>query len=130
MRKTLAPEPWFLLVARWLVWWVYVLVMSVALLTPNPVHASTPHGRQALFLTSKVIHISAYLVLAFLTGWLRAPGRSRWLLLVFLSAHALGTEYLQQFVPSRVSNWYDVGYNHLGLVLGLALSWKWWRGTA
>ena len=49
------------------------------------------------------------------------------LLLAFLSLHAFGTEFLQQFVPERGPSLVDVGIDHVGLAIGLAASWRWWR---
>jgi VanZ family protein len=109
------------------VWFLYVLAWSAALLTPAPVwliRAVLAPGYSMV--ACKILHVAAYAVLAGLSGWLRVTGRLRWFLLAFLSAHAGGTEYFQQFVPTRTGSWRDVGLNHLGLVLGLALSWKWW----
>jgi VanZ family protein len=112
---------------RWLLWLLPLAAWTTALLTPQPVQladAVLPDSLQ--FPSFKLLHVGAYAVLAVLAGWLRAPPRVRWLLLVFLSAHAMGTEYFQRFVPLRTPSWGDVGWDHLGLLLGLALSWKWW----
>ena len=61
---------------RWPIWVVYQLAWTVALLVPL---APSLHGdTQNLFiefLFAKIVHISAYAVLAALTGWLRAPPR-------------------------------------------------------
>jgi len=51
-------------------------------------------------------------------------------LLAFLSLHAAGTEYLQQFVPGRTGLISDVVIDHIGLLLGLALTWKHWLPKA
>lgn len=75
---------------------------------------------------SKSLHVISYALLAILSGWLRVPWRSRWLLLVFISAHGFGTELLQNFVVSRHASLRDVALDHLGAVLGLGVSWKWW----
>jgi hypothetical protein len=114
---------------RWLAWVGYLLAWSLALLTPYPVYLSAwllPEGLPQ-FLAAKGLHVTAYAVLAVLTGWLRAPTWLRPLLLLALSAHALGTEGLQYFVYLRHPSWRDVALNHIGLMLGLALSWGWWH---
>ena len=54
-------------------------------------------------------------------------GHRRWLLVAFLSLHGMATEYVQTFVPDRYGSWTDVGIDHIGIALGLALSRKWWR---
>ena len=51
----------------------------------------------------------------------------RWALLAALSLHAGATEFFQQFV-GRGSSLADVGLDHAGLVLGVALSWWRWLG--
>jgi VanZ family protein len=75
---------------------------------------------------SKSLHVIAYALLAILSGWLRVPWRFRWLLLVFIFAHGVCTELLQTLVVSRHASLRDVALDHLGAVLGLGLSWKWW----
>jgi len=119
---------WSLADLRWLLWALYLLCWSAALLTPQPVRAADALlPEQALFSSFKVVHVSAYAGLAILTGWLPVRLRQRWLLLLVVSAHAFGTEFFQQFVPERYASWEDVGLDHLGIALGLALSWRWWR---
>lgn len=116
---------------RWLVWILYVLAWTKALLTPIPAPATEVLGPHPLlaFLFNKSLHVAAYLVLSILSAWLHVPRRWRWLLLVFMSLHAVGTEYGQQFVATRHPSWRDVGLDHLGICLGVALSSKWWRAS-
>jgi VanZ family protein len=129
---------------RWLIWLAFVALWTQALLTPNPgqhllatlrfLHlleenpVEMQRFREHAFYFAKACHIGAYLVLAVLSGWLKVPGRYRWLLLVFMSLHAMGTEYGQNFVEGRHASWRDVGLDHAGFLAGIALSWKWWRG--
>jgi VanZ family protein len=109
---------------------VVVVAWTIALLTTEPVHvAEAVLAKPMLFPASKFLHVSAYALLAVLSGWLQVSFRFRWLLLVFLSLHAVGTEYFQQFVPERFPSLRDVGIDHIGIVLGLAVSWKWWWNT-
>jgi VanZ family protein len=125
------PEPisiWSSPAFRWAVWTAYALAWTRALLVENPVDP----GHDAvleyqLFLFSKAVHISAYAVFAALSGWLRVRFRYRWLLLVFLSLHAFATEYGQQFFRTRHPSLRDAGLDHLGMLLGVLLTWKWWR---
>jgi VanZ family protein len=112
---------------RGLVWSVYTVAWTTALLTPHPVRiADALLEEDHAFYASKTLHVSAYAVLSMLSGWLCVPVARRWMLLTFLSAHALGTEYFQRFVPLRYPSWTDVGWDHIGIVLGLILSWGWW----
>ncbi len=52
------------------------------------------------FPAAKFLHVSAYAFLTLYLSWLPLR-RGRWLLLAFLSLHAAGTEFVQQFVPGR-----------------------------
>jgi VanZ family protein len=122
---------------RWPIWGIYTVAWSMALLVPNPVYLVLSHGpggkkidpalEWGLFLFAKTLHVMAYALAAVLTGWLRAPGRWRWVLLAFWSLHACGTEFGQLFVPTRTGSLRDVGLDHLGLLIGVALTWRWWR---
>jgi VanZ family protein len=107
---------------------VFVVVWTVALLTTQPVRvAQAVLPPPVRFPTAKLLHVAAYACLVALSGWLPVPRRLRWLLIVFLSLHALGTEFFQQFVPERTASWRDVAIDHVGMALGLAASWRWWR---
>lgn len=131
---------------RWLIWLIYVVVWTWALLLPEPgefarflllgrgevIPGPSLEVRQHLlefmqsFLFSKGLHVTAYALLGVLSAWLRVRGRSRWLLVVFMSLHAMATEFLQGFEPSRHPSWRDVGLDHLGFLLGMGLTWKRW----
>ena len=115
----------------WLVWLVYAGAWTLALLTPQPVHVrdAIMSAGPAEYI-SKLLHIGAYLGFAVLTGLLRVRTPYRWLMLVVLSAHAVATEYLQQFVPYRTPALEDIAYDHAGIVLGFLISWKWWFARA
>jgi VanZ family protein len=119
---------------RWVIWLLFVLAWSTALLVPDPVGFVFGHGDGSLdipddvkFLMAKSLHVTAYALAAILTGSLHAPGRWRWVLLAFWSLHACGTEIGQLFVPTRTGSVRDVVLDHVGLLIGLALSWRWWR---
>jgi VanZ family protein len=79
------------------------------------------------FSISKTLHVSAYALFAVLSAALPVSARRRWLLIVVMSAHAFLTEFGQVFVEDRHPSLRDVGIDHLGMLLGMALSWKWWR---
>jgi VanZ family protein len=113
---------------RWSVWLTFAVAWTGALLRPYP-QVVMEHRELSLhfFLFGKTVHVSAYAVFAILSAWLFIPRRYRWLLLAFLSLHAIGTEMAQHFSPTRTPSPYDVGLDHLGILLGTALSWKWWR---
>jgi VanZ family protein len=116
---------------RWLIWGTAAVVWTAALLTPQPVElADAVLAPEAVFPASKSLHLAGYSLLALLTGWLRTSLPVRWGLLAFLFLHALGTEYLQQFVPGRTPGWLDAALDHLGLALGVLLSWRCWFAHA
>jgi len=113
---------------RRVVWLVYLLLWTAALVTPQPVHASQATlPEMARFPVAKSLHVAAYALLCVLTGWQRFPVRWRPLLLLALATHAAITEYIQQYVPERSGTLSDVLLNHLGLYLGVLLAWRWWR---
>src|SRR5690242_11957762 len=112
---------------RTFIWSVFVVAWTTALLTPQPaVMADTLLGEDNAGYASKILHVSAYAVMTILSGWLRVRSPGRQVLLAFLSFHALGTEFFQQFVPYRYPSWTDVGWDHIGLLWGIILSWRWW----
>lgn len=111
----------------WLAWIVYVLAWSRGLLMEQPIDpGDNERLRQGLFLFAKTVHVGSYALFAMLSAWLDVRRPYRWLLLVFMSAHAMGTEYGQQFFATRHPSWRDVGLDHLGIVIGVILTWKWW----
>ncbi len=61
-----------------------------------------------------------------LSAGLRVPCRFRWMLLFVIMVHAPATELLQQFVEGRTGMLSDVGLDHLGIALGLLLTWQRW----
>jgi VanZ family protein len=112
---------------RWGAWFVFIAGWSLALLTPQPVElADTVLGEPAAFWSAKVLHVSAYAVLVTLTASLPVAWPARLLLLACLSAHAIGTEYFQQFVRLRTPSWRDAALDHLGILIGLVITCKFW----
>ncbi|MBY0528463.1 MAG: VanZ family protein [Gemmataceae bacterium] len=114
---------------RCCIWLGYVVSWSVALLMRNPVEPGNglrdPHF---LFYVSKGVHISSYVLLTILTAWLRTRGWVRWGLLVFLFIHASATEFAQAVLPlGRSGSVRDVVLDLVGIAIGVALTWRWWR---
>src|SRR5262245_61489923 len=116
--------PWFPMWLRWLVWTVFALGWTAALLMPHPPHPESlegiPYGN---LLAAKGLHISVYAVWTVLTASMRPY---RWLLAVVL-LHGAATEFLQTFIPSRTGSMSDVALDWLGVALGVLVAWKWWR---
>jgi VanZ family protein len=119
---------------RWLVWLAFLVLWTTALLVPvptgpwdlEPVHVFEVELK---LLIAKTVHVSAYALFTILTGWLQVPARLWWLLLFFVTVHGTATELLQLLTPSRTGQLLDVGFDNLGVALGLLLSWKWWSAN-
>jgi VanZ family protein len=111
----------------WLIWLSFLCLWTLALLTSFPVQVKDAVlPPQAGYHASKLLHVCAYAFLAGFAGWLLPTQPVRFLPILFLSFHAFATEYLQQFVALRTGSLTDVGFNHLGLALGLLLTWWKW----
>ncbi len=120
-RESRPKVPW-----RGLGWCLCVALWTVALLTTTSMRAGEAITPTALhFPAAKTLHVCVYAFLMAYTAWLPV-GRWRWLLAAFLSLHAGGTEFFQQYVPGRHGAIQDVLIDHAGLLLGLALTWKRW----
>jgi VanZ family protein len=128
MSTTAYPTGWQA-AARQTSWWLVVAVWTLSLLTPYPVRAGqatlTP---EAGFSLSKTLHVLAYAGLTAALPWFGPRGGRRWWLVAFLALHAGATEFFQQWVPERTGSLRDVALDHLGIALGLACTWRVWRG--
>jgi VanZ family protein len=114
------------LMGRGLGWCLCIALWTTALLTIFPMHVGRAVMPEAFhFPAAKFLHVSAYAFLTVYLKWLPLR-RGRWLLLAFLSLHAFGTEFCQQFVPGRHGVLSDVLIDHLGLALGMILTRKCW----
>jgi hypothetical protein len=113
---------------RWLLWLAFLGLWTTALLVPVPRLGLTFGGLgvDSKDVLAKAVHVMAYAAFAVLTGWLRVPVRLRWLPLFFVTAHGTLTELLQQLTLTRTGSLTDVGWDNLGVALGLLASWKWW----
>jgi len=114
---------------RWVIWAIYVVVWTSMLVMPTPDIGELRNealGIDFKYLIGKSLHVGAYAMLAILTGWLRVPPSWRWTLVFFIMVHGTITELIQLRIPSRSGSLQDVGFDHLGIGLGLLISWKWW----
>jgi hypothetical protein len=119
-------------VTRWLIWTSLVIAWTLALEFPVPDPGENPAGE--FILTNKLIigksaHVGVYAVLAALSGWVPLPGRYRWIMMFFLMTHAWGSEMLQELLHEwchRGGSLTDIGFDTVGIMLGVAASWKWW----
>jgi len=119
-------------VIRWLIWFAFVVAWTIALEMPFPATDKLPGGdviasNKVLF--AKGMHVAVYVAMAILSGWVPIATRYRWVMMFFLMGHAWGSEYLQELLQSicfRGGKLSDVGFDIIGIVIGVALSWKWW----
>jgi len=113
---------------RWLIWLAYAALWTTALLVPVPSEPWTLGDLRInlKLVLAKTLHVLAYAVFTVLAGWLRVPGRLRWLPLFVVMAHGTITELLQRLTVTRTGLLTDVGFDNLGVALGLLVSWKWW----
>src|SRR5262245_38181257 len=110
---------------RWPIWSVALAGWTVLLLIPSPVPSLPPNF--PWHAVAKVVHVTANAVLVILAGWLGVRARLRCIRIFVIMAQGAVTEMLQT-LPAlhRDGNVYDVGWDHLGVFLGLLVSWKWW----
>lgn len=114
---------------RWLVWtayailWTYLLVFPVPPSIPQAIEEFSPGLKDHV---AKAVHLTAYATFAVLSAWLRAPQRFRILLVAFLMLHGVATELIQLRLSYRNGSLSDALFDHLGVLLGIAVSWKWW----
>ena len=118
--------------ARWLIWTAIVIVWMAALQYPVPDSGSLPAAEFILthrFLLGKSLHVLVYGGLTALSAFVPMATRYRWLMMLFLMTHAWGGEMLQEVLNPwchRGGSLSDVGIDIVGILLGVAASWKWW----
>ena len=124
---------WRKYVKRWLIWTCFLVIWTTLLLLPRSSFDAVGLNQSHLFgfdrhMLAKLLHVSAYALFAVLSGWLFVPARFRWFLLFFVVTHGTATELIQesQLFPGRDGELKDVGWDNLGVLLGLLISWKWW----
>jgi VanZ family protein len=122
-------------VTRWLVWALFVIAWTIALLWPVQPEIGVEQIDDLLapfrYAVTKTLHVTAYAVLTLLTAWLKAPMRYRWLLVFFVMAHGTATEMgqltmNQMGVSSRLGDLRDVAFDNLGVLIGSIVGWKLW----
>lgn len=114
---------------RWVIWTGYVLLWTSLLVFPFPEGLELPLIEPSFLrktVVAKTGHVCAYALMTILSAWLRTGFPLRIVLLFFLMAHASGTEWVQQNLANRTGTVNDVVLDHLGILGGLLLSWKWW----
>jgi len=99
---------------------------------PVPLKPPDPSWIEPIWMSSKTLHISAYALFTCLCAWMLVPRRYRWLLIGILLGHAMLTEFAQYLTHDlfgRTGQWSDVGLDTIGIAIGLALAWPWWRAA-
>ena len=119
---------------RWLIWSCYVIAWTIALEVKTPPPLS---GVGAAFLEphrlliAKSMHVVVYIGMTLLAAWVVLSARHRSLMVFFLMAHACATELLQDILEPyshRRGSLMDVAFDHLGILIGILLTWKRWTG--
>jgi len=113
----------------WSLWSLFTLAWTAALVLPisAPTFGTTEEMRGLVrLLLAKTAHVTVYACWAAFTGWLRAPLRVRLFLLMFLMAHAVGTEWVQTYVPARFGSLRDAALDQAGIFIGVLASFRWW----
>jgi VanZ family protein len=130
MRESAQPW-WWRPITRWAAWISFLAAWTFALLHPRPAElAGITLSVDATLVLAKSLHVSAYAFLAALTIALPVRKGARWALLILLGLHGAGTEAIQTLVPPRSGSVLDVGFNYLGLLVGLLLARRRRIGTA
>jgi VanZ family protein len=116
---------------RWWIWVASTFMWTLLLVVPFPHEVFSVLGDSEGTMRSKAakgLHVVAYVVLTAAAGWLSAPMRYRFFLVFFLMVHATSTELVQRIFLflGRTGHLYDVAWDHLGIGIGLALTWRWW----
>jgi VanZ family protein len=114
---------------RWLLWAVYLISWTTALVVPVPGGAFLEvevFQVTRKFLIAKSLHILAYAGLAILSGRLLIAARFRWAMMFFLMFHGCATEMIQLYLSYRSGLLMDVMFDNIGIALGVAVSWKYW----
>src|SRR4051794_3983468 len=117
---------------RRIFWAVALAVWTAMLFVPNPSLSTvgmTDPPRDVKYWFAKALHVLAYAGLAASAGTLQIPARFRWSILYVLMVHATVTEFVQLFIPGRLGSLEDVGFDHIGVLLGLLAGWKSWTST-
>ncbi len=100
----------------------YTAVLSWLLLAGTPARLLDAGAASYEPLASAVGHFLGFALLAYLA---LAPRWTvpRWAIVVFLVALALGTEFLQGFIPDRIPGLVDCLCNLLGIAAGAIVYW-------
>jgi VanZ family protein len=126
-----AKPPWDSRPRRWVIWLTYLAVWTIGLLLPLGDSSELGELQQSLrFYVGKTLHIVGYAGLTALGGWLGVAFPRRLLVLFFVMTHAVLSEILQPLLSNRTGLLSDVCLDHLGIALGLLLTWNWWSAPA
>lgn len=108
---------------------VYALLLAYVTLAPDPWWFLGQPGKKVEAAVDRTFadfiqHGGAYLVLAVLFCQASSTAGRRGTLLCgsFVLLHAVGTEWLQCYIPLRTCDWRDAGANLFGIICG-------WLGT-
>ncbi len=110
---------------RWAGWLVALAGYTYLLVVPSdwlPPWLRVTVGQKITdeFTLGKLAHAAVYALLTLATFVLPVGRTGWWVCVAVLSAHGLGTEYVQTFT-GRTGRWMDVLIDHIGIASGLLL---------
>ena len=108
-------------------WLGLLFIWTLGLITPGTWFGQATSVKVGEVGVAKILHFSIYAGLAGSAGWLPLPRFWRLIIaLPLLSAHGALTEVAQLLVPAREGCVRDWMIDTAGIVLGLAITWRWW----
>jgi len=117
-------------IRRWL-FALFAVLWLLALTLPVPFREPSLLGWQEPPITlAKLLHLVAYACFTMLGAWMQLPPARRGLVLATIAGHAVLSEFLQHLFRTwtgRTGKWTDVALDCAGILIGVALTWKWWR---
>lgn len=114
---------------RWIVWALVSALWTVSLLVPIilPDMGPVDELRELIqFYVAKTAHVLMYALWTIYTGWLRPSPRVRTGLLFVIMAHAVGSEWAQEFTGYRTGSLRDAALDQFGVLIGLVVARRWW----
>lgn len=102
-----------------------LVLWTAALLDPNPVPPRLQPGEWLKFFLAKSLHVCGYFWCSMLGLLLFKSLTHRIIFTAFMVWHAITTEIIQSYIPTRTGTPHDVGFDCLGITLACLVVW--WR---
>lgn len=102
-----------------------LVLWTAALLDPNPVPPRLQPEEWLKYFLAKTLHVCGYGCCTLLGLILFKSLTHRIVFAGFMVWHAIVTEIIQSYIPTRTGMPHDVGFNSLGITLACLVVW--WR---